>query len=107
MPQTRYATFEFGNPAPQQVHPISTYLKKYKALVGKGYTDDKAFSIVHAELTQVFESQRENMRILRGGARALHGDSYLDRAQRVAELESQLKMQRTIRDMPKYERYND
>jgi len=28
------------------------------------------------------------MRILRGGALAAHGDSYLDRAQRVAELES-------------------
>lgn len=44
------------------------------------------------------------MRILRGGALAANGDSYLDRAQRVAELESQLKMQRFIRDMPKYER---
>jgi hypothetical protein len=44
------------------------------------------------------------MRILRGAALAQHGDSYLDRAQRVAELESQLKLQRFIRDMPKFER---
>jgi len=28
------------------------------------------------------------MRVLRGAALAHHGDSYLDRAQRVAELES-------------------
>ena len=47
------------------------------------------------------------MRILRGGALAEHGDSYLDRAQRVAELESQLKLQRYIRDIPKFERSQD
>jgi hypothetical protein len=44
------------------------------------------------------------MRILRGAALSSHGDSYLDRAQRVAELESELKLQRFIRDVPKYER---
>jgi len=49
-------------------------------MVKKGYTDEKAFGVVHSELTEVFESQRENMRILRGGARSIHGDSYLDRA---------------------------
>ena len=47
------------------------------------------------------------MRVLRGTALAQNGDSYLDRAQRVAELESQLKMQRYIRDMPKYERRDE
>lgn len=44
------------------------------------------------------------MRILRGAALSTHGDSYLDRAQRVAELESELKLKRFVRDVPKYER---
>jgi hypothetical protein len=44
------------------------------------------------------------MRMLRGAALISHGDSYLDRAQRVAELESELKLQRFVRDVPKYER---
>lgn len=44
---------------------------------------------------------------MRGAALAAHGDSYLDRAQRVAELESELKMQRFMRDMPKYERHQE
>ena len=35
---------------------------------------------------------------------AAHGESYLDRSQRVAELESEMKMMRFIRDMPKHER---
>lgn len=42
--------------------------------------------------------------MLRGAALARHGDSYLDRAQRIAELESELKLERFIRDIPKYER---
>ena len=42
--------------------------------------------------------------MLRGAALAKHGDSYLDRAQRIAELESELKLERFIRDIPKYER---
>jgi hypothetical protein len=42
--------------------------------------------------------------MLRGAALISHGDSYLDRAQRVAELESELKLQRFVRDVPKYER---
>ena len=44
------------------------------------------------------------MRLLRGAALSEHGNSYLDRAQKVAELESSLKMQRFVRDIPKYER---
>mgnify|MGYP006950267517 CR=1 FL=1 len=47
------------------------------------------------------------MRVLRGGALALHGNSYLDRAQKISELESQLKMQRFARDIPKFERAQD
>jgi len=85
-------------------HPAVTYIKKFKDLKKKGYNEAKAFEIVEAELTEVFEKQHDDMRILRGGALAHHGDSYLDRAQRVAELESQLKLQRFIRDIPKFER---
>ena len=36
-----------------------------------------------------------------------YGDSYLDRAQRVAELESEMKLTRFMRDMPKYERNSE
>jgi hypothetical protein len=94
VPQTRYFKFDFGDPTPQKQHPATTYLKKYKNLIKKGYDKEKAFAVVEAELNTVFESQREDMRVLRGTALAQNGDSYLDRAQRVAELESQLKMRR-------------
>ena len=36
-----------------------------------------------------------------------YGDSYLDRSQRVAELESEMKLMRFMRDMPKHERNSD
>ena len=42
------------------------------------------------------------MRILRGVATTNFGNSYLDRFQRVAELESSLKVKRMERDIPKY-----
>lgn len=42
------------------------------------------------------------MRILRGTALNQFGTSYLDRYQRVAELESALKVKRLERDIPKY-----
>lgn len=60
--------------------------------------------MVEEELTELLESQRDEVRILRGAALSTHGDSYLDRAQKVAELESELKMKRFARDIPKYER---
>ena len=41
---------------------------------------------------------------MRGAALAAHGDSYLDRAQSVAELESEMKLQRFMRDISKHER---
>jgi len=44
------------------------------------------------------------MRIIRGVAFNAFGDSYLDRMQRVAELESALKLRRMERDIPKYQR---
>ena len=45
---------------------------------------------------------KEELRILRGVAINAFGDSYLDRMQRVAELESTLKVNRLARDIPKY-----
>jgi len=47
------------------------------------------------------------MRIIRGVAFNAFGDSYLDRMQRIAELESSLKMKRLERDIPKYQRAQD
>ena len=44
------------------------------------------------------------MRILRGVALQSYGQSYLDRYQKVAEIESSLKVKRFERDIPKYER---
>jgi hypothetical protein len=59
---------------------------------------------VEEELSELLEAQQDDVRILRGAALSLYGDSYLDRAQKVAELESELKLQRFARDIPKYER---
>lgn len=47
------------------------------------------------------------MRILRGVAIETYGNSYLDRYQRVAELESNLKVKRLERDLPKFSRTQD
>ena len=49
-------------------HPAVTYIKKFKDLKKKGYNEAKAFEIVEAELTEVFEKQHDDMRILRGGS---------------------------------------
>ena len=84
--------------------PIHDYIQKYKALRKKGYNEFKAFSIVEEELSVLIDSQLDETRILRGAAMAAHGDSYLDRSQRVAELESEMKLMRFMRDMPKHER---
>lgn len=107
MPQIPTANYQFGKMTPSAGNPAQTYLSKYKKLVKQGYNETKAFEMVEADLNEMFESQRDDMRILRGGALAAHGDSYLDRAQAVAELESQLKMQRHVRDIPKFERARD
>jgi hypothetical protein len=104
LPNIAYPKFGQTNETTRLSHPLITFINKYKGLVKKGYKEQKAWEIVEADLNQVFESQKEDMRILRGGALAMHGHSYLDRAQRIAELESSLKLQRFARDIPKYER---
>ena len=85
-------------------HPIHDFVMKYKKLRAKGYSEYKAFSEVETELREILDSQLDETRILRGAAMASHGESYLDRSQRIAELESEMKMMRFIRDMPKHER---
>jgi len=86
--------------------PVFDFVQKYKKLRAKGYSEYKAFSVVEQELRAVLENQLDEARILRGAAMAVHGDSYLDRAQRVAQLESEMKLMRFMRDMPKHERKN-
>lgn len=44
---------------------------------------------------------------MRGAALESHGNSYLNRVQHVAEMESELKLQRFMRDMPKFERQKE
>lgn len=61
-------------------HPAISFVQKYRKLLTKGYKEEKAFALIEAELTEVLEGQRDDLRLLRGGALALHGDSYLDRA---------------------------
>ena len=88
----------------KETHPIHDFVNKYKKLRSKGYSEYKAFSQVEEELRTILDEQLDETRILRGAAMAAHGDSYLDRSQRVAELESEMKLMRFMRDMPKHER---
>ena len=104
MPQTTYTKMDWGDNGPRLQHPCSNFLKRYKTLSKKGYSEDKAFNMVEGELEEAMENQRDEMRILRGAALSDHGNSYLDRAQKVAELESTLKMKRFTRDIAKFER---
>lgn len=69
----------------------------------KGYSEIKAFEVVEEELGKTLNQQKEELRILRGLAINTYGSqSYSDRFQQIAELESSLKVKRLERDMPKY-----
>ena len=104
MPRVMNIVREEGTDAWQEGSAVYDFIKKYKKLRAKGFSEYKAFSKVEEELRQVLDTQLEETRILRGAAMAAHGDSYLDRAQRVAELESEMKLMRFLRDIPKHER---
>ena len=104
MPQVHTFNHEKGTNAIKNGHPIYDFIVKYKKLRAKGYSEYKAFSTVEAELSEILDKQLDETRILRGAALHSHGESYLDRAQRVAELESEMKLMRYMRDMPKHER---
>lgn len=107
MPVGQHVNTSFGDRGFNQSHPAATFVKKYRVFRAKGYEDEKAFDMVIEEMTEIFETQKDEMRVLRGSALAQHGDSYLDRAQKISELESQLKLQRFARDIPKFERSQD
>jgi len=92
IPNPTYYKAGFSQASRGMTHPVQTYINKYKVLIKKGYNKETAFEEVEKELTEVMENQRDEMRILRGGALALHGNSYLDRAQQIAEMESQMKL---------------
>lgn len=83
-------------------HPAIIFIRKWKDLLKKGYTEDRAFQMVEEDLGAMINKQRDEMRVLRGVALNLYGDSYLDRMQKIAEMESSLKVKRFERDIPKY-----
>lgn len=100
-PEASTVQMQFGGLV-EITHPAAIFIKKQKGLLKKGYTEQKAFEIVEGELGSFINKKKEEMRILRGVAINAFGDSYLDRMQRVAELESTLKVQRFERDIPKF-----
>lgn len=56
MPNVTNVSFKFGSQNLHILHPAVTYLKKYKDLLKKGYSENKAFEIVEQELNVVFEN---------------------------------------------------
>lgn len=89
-------------------HPAAVFVKKQRDLMNKGYTEQKAFEVVEEDLGKAINQQKEELRILRGVALNNYGSqSYSDRFQQVAELESSLKVKRLERDMPKFLRSQD
>lgn len=56
MPQTTYTKMEWGDNGPRLQHPCSNFLQRYKTLTKKGYSDDKAFSMVEGELEEAMEN---------------------------------------------------
>ena len=84
-------------------HPASVFVKKQRQLMNKGYSEQKSFEVVEGELGKSINQHRDELRILRGLAiNTYGGQSYLDRFQQVAELESSLKVKRLERDIPKF-----
>jgi hypothetical protein len=100
-PQASKIDIKFGGMI-SITHPAAVFIKKQRDLIKKGYSEVKAFEIVEKDLYKFINQQKEEMRILRGVALTNYGNSYMDRFQRVAELESTLKMKRLARDIPKY-----
>jgi hypothetical protein len=47
---------EWGDNGPRLQHPCSNFLQRYKTLTKKGYSDDKAFSMVEGELEEAMEN---------------------------------------------------
>ena len=101
MPLTGPLEYEHGGGI-KMTHPASHFVSKQKKYMKQGYTEHKAFEMAEADLSGMIEKQREETRILRGVALDKDALSYVDRFQMVAEMESQLKVKRLERDMPKF-----
>ena len=85
-----------------RTHPASVFIRKQQDLIKKGYSEHKAFQMVEAEISGIIEKQRDETRVLRGVALDSNAASYMDRFQAIAEAESQMKMRKLERDMPKF-----
>ena len=68
----------------------------------QGYTEEKAIDMVGVEIDEIIQKRKDEQRILRGVALDTQAYSYVDRFQQIAEIESQMKMKRMERDMPKF-----
>ena len=102
MPQATRMNVGYGNVV-EVTHPAAVFVKKQRDLMKKGYSEIKSFEMVEEELGKTLNQQKEELRILRGLAINTYGSqSYSDRFQQIAELESSLKVKRMERDMPKY-----
>lgn len=101
MPITGPINFKYGGNMTFS-HPASRFIWKQQKLMKQGYTEYRAFEIVEKELEEIIQKQKDETRLLRGVALDQNAYSYLDRFQMVAELESQNKLRRMERDLPKY-----
>lgn len=81
MPMPTYYREGFGMANSGPAHPAQTFINKYNQLLNKGWSKENAYEEIERELEAVFEEQRDDLRILRGAALAMHGHSYLDHAQ--------------------------
>ena len=102
MPQATRMNVAHGNVV-EVTHPAAVFVKKQRDLMKKGYSEIKSFEMVEEEIGKNINQQKDELRILRGLALNTYGSqSYSDRFQQIAELESSLKVKRLERDMPKY-----
>lgn len=58
--------------------------------------------MVESEIGEILRKYRDEQRILRGVASETNAYSYIDRFQKVAEMEAEMKMKRLERDIPKF-----
>lgn len=79
------------------------FLRKQKNLMGKGFTESKAFEIVEKEFQAPIERKLNQTLLARGLAIGNRARSLLTTYQQQMEYESKLKMLRTKREVVKYE----
>lgn len=64
-PQATRLNFGYGGMV-EITHPAAVFVKKQRALMNKGYNEQKSFEIVETELGKALNQQREELRVLRG-----------------------------------------